>query len=699
MRIVQVNPGHLTIPPNGWGAVEKIIWEYKVGLEKLGHEVDVRYINEIEKGQYDIVHVHMWDHALEMLSKNIPYIFTFHDHHAYVYGQSSLVYKNNLAAMKGAQLSLVPARYLISYFNDIPLYLSHGVDRELYKPTDTIVRDMSILCVGNNGFGGDSSFDRKGFLPAINAARVMDIPITIVGPTQYNEEFFYHHQSFKNYDKLTIKYDLTDEELVKEYQSHRFLVHATSVEAGHPPLTILEAASCGLPVLTTDCAGDLYTIDIERDYESIQNALRETNRMYELHRANTLKSVENFTWDTITSKLYLLYESSTAQSMKSSILKAYNKMEKRGEIENTININFVDGAFFEMTGPTEKSFTVQFIDQARNEVVYQTKLKNNQWARCNRAYFADWKVRMIPDESGQPVDYVFNARDKRVLISIDSKSLGDNIAWMPYVEEFRRKHGCYVIVSTFWNELFEKEYPDLNFIQPGIAVGGLYASYKIGLWYDGEGHDRTKHPHSFLLGSMQDIAADILGLERGEIQTKVHKPDPIIMEKPYICIANHSTAQAKYWNNPTGWQELVDYVRSLGYEVFLISKEPDGYMGNQNPKGVIKVMNKSIEEIGALLRGSSLFVGLGSGLSWYAWALEVPTILISGFSHPNQEMKNGITRIHNNDVCNGCFAKHLFDRGDWNWCPEHKGTERQFECTKTITFDMVRPHIDKYLGV
>jgi len=30
-----------------------------------------------------------------------------------------------------------------------------------------------------------------------------------------------------------------------------------------------------------------------------------------------------------------------------------------------------------------------------------------------------------------------------------------------------------------------------------------------------------------------------------------------------------------------------------------------------------------------------------------------------------------------------------FDKGDWYWCPEHKGTDRQFECHKSITSEMV----------
>jgi len=54
--------------------------------------------------------------------------------------------------------------------------------------------------------------------------------------------------------------------------------------------------------------------------------------------------------------------------------------------------------------------------------------------------------------------------------------------------------------------------------------------------------------------------------------------------KKQVCIAIHGTAQSKYWNNKDGWQEVVDYLKSKGYEVLLISKEHDGYMTNKHPK-------------------------------------------------------------------------------------------------------------------
>ena len=39
MKVAIVGPGIMPIPPTGWGAVEILIWDQKIALEKLGHEV------------------------------------------------------------------------------------------------------------------------------------------------------------------------------------------------------------------------------------------------------------------------------------------------------------------------------------------------------------------------------------------------------------------------------------------------------------------------------------------------------------------------------------------------------------------------------------------------------------------------------------------------------------------------------------
>ena len=363
-----------------------------------------------------------------------------------------------------------------------------------------------------------------------------------------------------------------------------------------------------------------------------------------------------------------------------------------------ISINFIDGAFVEIKSQKESEYNVDFIDIDKDNGVYSSKMFSNRWSRVNRKWFTNWKIR-IQKSNGQTYEHDFDASNKRVFIVFESSSLGDTIAWIPYVDEFRKKHNCHVIVSTFHNHLFESTYSELEFVKPGSSVDNLYALYRVGVFYDENGVDFTKHKKDFKQLRLQEYAADILGLDYEEIRPRIKHIEPMSSDKPYICIANHSTAQSKYWNNPTGWQELVDYVKSLGYDVYLLSREEDGYMGNKNPKGVIKVDGKSLEEIGSILLGSQGFIGLSSGLSWLSWALNVPTILISGVTETKLEPTSNVHRIINEDVCHGCFARHLFDKGDWNWCPDHKGTDRQFECSKSITFQMVKSKIDKMLSL
>ena len=372
------------------------------------------------------------------------------------------------------------------------------------------------------------------------------------------------------------------------------------------------------------------------------------------------------------------------------------KINENNIQKNTIHYNFIDGPYVEIKGNLNESYRVEMIEKDSGFLNFTTNIKNNSWAKGNKKYFTNWKLRVI-DSYNNVDEHEFNLEDKNVLISFESFSLGDTIAWIPYIEEFRKKNNCNVFVSTPHKNMFETEYPNVVFVFPGVLVNDVYAKYNLGLFIDNDVYNLDKNKVLPNTIPLQKVATEILGLEYKEIKTKITKPKPFKSKKPYITIATHSTAQTKYWNNPTGWQELVDYVKSKGYDVYLLSKEEDGYMGNKNPEGVIQIQNKSLEEIGSLLLGSECFVGISSGLSWYAWALEVPSILISGFTDESLEMKSDVVRIINKDVCNGCWAKHMFDKGDWNWCPEHKGTERQFECSKTIEFNTVKPHLEKIL--
>jgi hypothetical protein len=61
--------------------------------------------------------------------------------------------------------------------------------------------------------------------------------------------------------------------------------------------------------------------------------------------------------------------------------------------------------------------------------------------------------------------------------------------------------------------------------------------------------------------------------------------------------------------------------------------------------------------------------------------------MINGFVEKNHEFQSKVTRIMNENSCSPCWTNpnFVFDAGDWEWCPIHKGTDKQFICQKSIT--------------
>jgi len=373
-------------------------------------------------------------------------------------------------------------------------------------------------------------------------------------------------------------------------------------------------------------------------------------------------------------------------------------LNNKANIDNKVYFHFVRGAFLEIKGSRQAEYDIKFINNKNGRVLYTTSISTNMWTRCNLEYFIEWRIEIY--ENGKLwFEHLYNAEHKRVYVALDSKALGDSLAWIPYVEEFGKVHNCKMVVSTFMNTMFESRYPDIEFVEPGTNVQNLYAMYGIGLFYN---EDSTiniyKNPIDPKGQTMQKMCSDILGLEYKEIKPKLKEREPFIDPNyKQVCIGIHGTAQSKFWNNPNGWQDVVDWLNHRGYTVKLLSKEGDNYMGNALPTGIVKHPNGPLELVMDEMLKSKAFIGIGSGLSWLSWGLDVPTVLISGFSYDWAEMKDCIRIAAPSGKCEGCFNRLRLDPGDWNWCPDHKGTERQFECTKTITSEMVIKELEKFL--
>lgn len=341
------------------------------------------------------------------------------------------------------------------------------------------------------------------------------------------------------------------------------------------------------------------------------------------------------------------------------------------EIKNRILFNFTDGAFVEIQGERSLYYQVKFINDDTNELIYETRIMNNHWCKTSVKYFVRWRIE-IYEKNHLIFHEVYNATNKRVYIAFDSASLGDNIAWMPYVDEFRKKHNCQVVVSTFKNFLFEDVYPEIEFVTPGSIVDGVYAMYKIGWFYD-----KNLEPAIPNTIPLQQTATNILGLDYQEIRPVLAYTPRNIFSGKIVTIATNSTAGCKFWTREA-WQDLINYITKKGYRVINVSKEENPFENCQplDDKGMQNTMDA--------ISCSSFFIGLSSGLSWLAWAMKRPVVMIANFTDEDHEFK--CIRITNKNVCHGCWnkAEYKFDRGDWNWCPVNKDTSRMFECQTSI---------------
>jgi autotransporter strand-loop-strand O-heptosyltransferase len=401
----------------------------------------------------------------------------------------------------------------------------------------------------------------------------------------------------------------------------------------------------------------------------------------------------------LTNPLQIKYNFSELKQMGVEMVKFYESINDIKKEDTKIHApisfsaQFLDGAFVEIIGESDgTNYNIQFIDNSTNDIKHESLLPVYHWSKTTIKYYVDWKIKIISDNPKyREIEYKIDLYNKIVHISFESSSLGDTIAWIPYVEEFRKKHNCILYCSTFHNQLFVNKYFNINFIQPGETVFNSYAKYTLGWFYENNELDRSSHKSHFVNQPLQKTASDILGLEYREIRPDINtfKYNGNLPDK-YFTFSIQSTAQSKYWNYPNGWYELVDMLKSNGYIGVCVDQHTtfgiDGFM-NKIPTNCIDKTGLSLEDTIGIIDGAEFHIGLSSGLSWLAWALDKKVVMISGFTDPILEFTQNCIRIHDDTVCNGCFTNpsYKFDKSDWLWCPVHRGTDRQFECSKVIT--------------
>ena len=343
---------------------------------------------------------------------------------------------------------------------------------------------------------------------------------------------------------------------------------------------------------------------------------------------------------------------------------------------------------------------VALLDDESGNILFQCETGAG-WVTSAKKYFVRFRIRVWRGNERLPLlDEAMDLKGRDVLISFPTGTLGDLLGWFHYAERFRLMHECHLECSMAQNiiTLLEGQYPNIQFSTPeAIRQKYPYATYRVGLFFGG---NDSHQPVDFRQVGFHRIAGFILGVDQREEPPALNLSASRTIPEPYVCISVQSTCQAKFWNNGFGWSEVVTHLKALGYRVLCIDRESQtgqGFVWNRMPYGAEDFTgNLPLQDRVDLLRHASFFIGLASGLSWLAWASQIPVVLISGFSLPGAEFYTP-WRVFSSHGCSGCWDSlhENFDHSDFFWCPRHKGTERQFECTRLITGKLVNGFIDR----
>jgi autotransporter strand-loop-strand O-heptosyltransferase len=205
---------------------------------------------------------------------------------------------------------------------------------------------------------------------------------------------------------------------------------------------------------------------------------------------------------------------------------------------------------------------------------------------------------------------------------------------------------------------------------------------------------------------------DTLDIEKKAIKPKINgRGTPRKIAEKYVAITCNGSALAKNWLYPNGWNIIIDWLTSLGYKVVHTSNKPATEMGVTSPN-LIELASDNIFDAINLIENAEFFVGLSSGNSWLAWALDKKVAMVAGLVDPAYEFHEDRYLAYTpENTCHGCFTNttYMWNRNPY-WCPlqtKFQGKEmttrmwsydKAWECVRTITPDIVKETINQLIG-
>lgn len=230
-----------------------------------------------------------------------------------------------------------------------------------------------------------------------------------------------------------------------------------------------------------------------------------------------------------------------------------------------IRYDFNDGARVLLP---EGRWRVALLDDDSGNVLFRCETGAG-WVTSAKKYFVRFRIQVWRGNETTPLlDETLSLKNRDVLISFPTGTLGDLLGWFHYAERFRQLHACRLECTMAPNiiALLESQYPDIRFSPPdAVRNSAPYATYRVGLFFGG---NDTHQPVDFRQVGFHRTAGYILGTDPREEAPRLDLSAPRTIAEPYVCIAVQSTCQAKLWNNGHGWTEVVSDITAAFTEWF-----------------------------------------------------------------------------------------------------------------------------------
>ncbi len=311
-------------------------------------------------------------------------------------------------------------------------------------------------------------------------------------------------------------------------------------------------------------------------------------------------------------------------------------------------------------------------------------------------YYIHWQVEVF--RNGQRVfGHIFDPEGQKLRLFFNSNAIGDTLALLPYVsvaQDWFRVAEVYVTIGERMRDICGRLFPNVRLQEH--AEENTYATYFFNASVDFSGGA----PVDGRLLSLTHLGQVVLGMPVPANRVVWVSGERTILE-PYVCIGVQASSAGKGWLYPGGWDEVTEYLKSLGYRVLCIDRDKklkeSGFTLEMPQEAEDFTGDRPLLERADMLHHAEFFVGLSSGLSWLAYTAGCPVVMIGGFTMYWNEFPTPY-RVYNRLVCNGCYND---PRVIWknSGCPRSENRlEEEFLCSKKITPRMVIHAIDRLIA-